>query len=84
LRDTSVKSQPLYIFGAIFIQKGGAMDDKDYLVTVKFPFKAMDDIDARAKALAFINEHGLDDEEAGVVLKLQKTSKSGPPAGMEL
>jgi sulfur transfer complex TusBCD TusB component (DsrH family) len=59
------------------------MDDKDYLLTIRIPFKAMDDVMAREKAKE-ITKVSIPTISVPVVVKLQRQEQGKPPEGVKL
>jgi len=53
-----------------------------YLLTIKVPFEAMDDIEARKKAREYIQDNGASNEDN--VVKLQENFTDKPPRGIPL
>lgn len=53
-----------------------------YLLTIKIPFEALDDIEARKKAREYIQDNSASDE--GNLVKLQENFTDKPPRGIPL
>ena len=52
-----------------------------YLLTIKIPFEAMDDIQARKKAREYIQANAQDEDKT---IKLQENFTDKPPRGIPL
>jgi hypothetical protein len=58
------------------------MEDRDYLLTIRFPLKAMDDPAAREQAKRIVDGLELTADERRSV-KLQRVKKEGAPEGID-
>lgn len=54
------------------------MEKKDFLITVRIPIKANDDVDARLQARKILEEKGIEKENA----KLQRVYENKAPEGI--
>jgi hypothetical protein len=59
------------------------MENKKYLLTVRFPFEAMDAVEARMLAKQMMQDLQLSEEEMKEV-KLQEIFDGKPPQGVQL
>jgi len=60
------------------------MDEKDYLLTIRVPFKAGDDVLAREKARELAQAMLPAITQPDVVIKLQRQVEGKPPQGIDL
>ena len=58
------------------------IEREPHQLVVRYNFKAVDQLEARDKAKAFINDHDLDVPDCE--LKLQKIEKDKPPCGINM
>jgi hypothetical protein len=58
------------------------VDEHDYLITIRIPFKAMDDAQARIRARNLIDPSVPDDP--GLTVKLQRLVDGKPPESVHI